>query len=328
MKTHANGCACATLAYLLIGLSACGAGTHAATVNIPDLKRWEQQMVAFGRVHCEELSNSSQSFDSRLADTYYDAERIYYQIADYTKDAFWQQCAQQAEHVYRDLYVFPNDGKIPGYWLFADGLKLASQRTNDDRSRQAVMLLSRNGAYAANSTPPGYTASYERSREVAYVILTYLDAQELGAPPPERLHVLINQALGHIDQWFVSKTATYLQPFMVGLTLEALIRAYEKTGDSRIPAAVRTAVDGLWEVAWMPSAEAFYYESSNPNRPAPDLNLLIAPAFAWVHRQTGDAKYAERGDQIFAGGVTQAFLDGAKQFNQNYRWSFDYVKWR
>ena len=77
----------------------------------------------------------------------------------------------------------------------------------------------------------------------------------------------------------------------------------------------------------MPDAEAFWYDSTDATAAAPDLNLLIAPAYAWLYRQTGDPAYRDRGDQIFAGGVKLAWL-GAKQFNQNYRWSFDYVRWR
>jgi hypothetical protein len=66
-----------------------------------------------------------------------------------------------------------------------------------------------------------------------------------------------------------------------------------------------------------------------PPRPgSPDLNLLIAPTYGWVFRQSGDATYRQRGDQIFAGGVKRAYLGGGKQFDQNYRTSFDYVKWR
>ena len=67
---------------------------------------------------------------------------------------------------------------------------------------------------------------------------------------------------------------------------------------------------------------------SQPNPAAPDLNLLIAPAFAWMYQQTGDTTYRDRGDQIFAGGVKGAISTDGKQFNQNYMWSFDYVKWR
>jgi len=32
--------------------------------------------------------------------------------------------------------------------------------------------------------------------------------------------------------------------------------------------------------------------------------------------------------EIFAGGVRNATLDQAKQFNQNYEFSFDYLAWR
>src|SRR2546425_335392 len=123
---------------------------------------------------------------------------------------------------------------------------------------------------------------------------------------------------------------------MVGLTAEALIMEYEKTGDSRILPALKTALDWLWANAWVTGDQGFWYDNAVanptvpwPSRPgAPDLNLLIAPAYAWLYRQTGDTKYRDRGDQIFAGGVQFAFLGGGKQFDQNYKWSFDYVKWR
>ena len=64
--------------------------------------------------------------------------------------------------------------------------------------------------------------------------------------------------------------------------------------------------------------------------PAPDLNLIIAPAYAWMYYMTGDTKYRDWGDQIFAGGVTNAqnWLYLGKQFDQNYWWSPAYVTWR
>ena len=80
--------------------------------------------------------------------------------------------------------------------------------------------------------------------------------------------------------------------------------------------------------AWMPGAEAFWYDSTDTTAAAPDVNLLIAPAYAWLYRQTGDPAYRDRGDQIFAGGVKRASLSDGKHFDQSYRWSFDYVKWR
>ncbi|MDP6617353.1 MAG: hypothetical protein QF790_09340 [Gammaproteobacteria bacterium] len=89
---------------------------------------------------------------------------------------------------------------------------------------------------------------------------------------------------------------------------------------------------------WNESAEAFRYadrystsEGQSPDvvSPAPDLNMLIAPAFAWVYKQTGNETARIQGDAIFAGGVRGACLScGGKQFNQNYFYSFDYVRWR
>jgi len=92
----------------------------------------------------------------------------------------------------------------------------------------------------------------------------------------------------------------------------------------------------LWDNAWVVADQSFWYENwvSDPSIPfpaqrgAPDLNLVIAPAFAWVYQQTGDLTYRDRGDAVFAGGVLNAYLAGGKQFDQNYSWSFDYVKWR
>jgi hypothetical protein len=120
-----------------------------------------------------------------------------------------------------------------------------------------------------------------------------------------------------------------MQPFMVGLLCEALIQYYEVTKDPRVPPAIKTALDGLWEWAWIQNDKAFFYQSSEKtNQGAPDLNLLIAPAYAWLYRMTGDPTYQRRADLVFEGGVEGAWLDGGKHFSQNYRWSFDYVKWR
>ena len=62
-----------------------------------------------------------------------------------------------------------------------------------------------------------------------------------------------------------------------------------------------------------------------------DLNMLIAPLYAYLYYQTGEDRFLQRGDQIFAGGVKNAELEivsTAKQFMQNYRTSFRYVAWR
>lgn len=310
-------------------------------IPIPELSLWESNMIQYGLRNCQTLTNldtQPSTLDQRLASTYYDAERVYYQIAAYTGNPTWKSCAGLGEKFYRDQYVLPNNGSILGYWLFTGGLRMDFQQSQDATSKAAVLALSQNAAYAVDGTPLGNTAGTTRSREVAYVLVSYLDAEAVGAAPRARKAQLLDQALGHIDQWFISKTALFedddgtVRPgklaFMVGLTMKALIQAHEASSDPRIPPAIVAALDGLWNEAWIPSATAFYYKSTDPTSGAPDLNLLIAPAYSWMYLQTGDTRFRDRGDQIFAGGVRKAFLDGSKQFNQNYLWSINYVEWR
>ena len=328
----------------------------AAVTAIPGLPQWESQMVSFGKLHCTTLSTATdqygnvQSYDQLLNATYYDATLVYLQIAKYTNDASWQACANSAKNVYRDRYVLGNNGQVPGYWNFTNGLTLDSQVNVDVTSKNAAILLSQNAMYAGTWTPLEYTASADRARELAYTIRAYLNAEKLGVPRRARLADLVNQELGHIDQWFVTKLYRqpvsspafyadglyYIQPFMVGLTMEGLIMYHEATGDARVMPSVKVALDWLWVNAWVSADQAFWYENmvsdpsvSFPQRAgAPDLNLLIAPAYAWYYKMTGDTVYRDRGDQIFEGGVKGAYLWGAKQFNQNYSYGFEYVSRR
>ena len=311
---------------------------------IPRLAEWENNMQTFGRPHCARLQNYS-GFDSYgnpngLAETYYDAQNVFQRLAAYTGDATWLPCAAAAERIYRDGFVLDsstgqncNGGFCAGYWNFTDGLRRDFVQNGDLISQQANVSLSRNAAFARDNTPED-TSRAEYSREVSYAILSYLNAEEVGEPRRPRLALLINQSLGHFDQWFVSQTYADTKPFIVGLSAQALIRYWEKTGDNRILPKIRLAADSLWNDYWVVDSEAFIYEKAPSNvpgegrTPAPDLNLLIAPLYAWLYHQTGNTIYQIRGDAIFAGGVRYAYLGGGKQFDQNYRWSDEFVRWR
>jgi hypothetical protein len=336
LRTHRASIAfVAALAFVLLTIAL--VPTASAELPIPQLTLWESHMASFGQTHCHL---------GTLDQVYYDAERVYYQIADYTGNPSWNTCAQFAQTVYRNQYVFPNNGGVPGYWNFTTGLRMDYERTGDAQSKNAAILLSKKGAYAPDSTPLAWTATAERSREVAYTIVSYINAEALGEPKRQRRIDLVNQAYGHMDEWFVDfswpgpwqqspQTTIRLSPFMVGLTAHALIRDWEETGDARLLPALRRAADWMWANAWIPSAQAMWYEFPAQGKPccqagaaADDLNLLIAPLYAFLYRQTGETKYRDQGDQLFAGGVIGAYLGGGKQFNQNYWWSFEYVTWR
>jgi hypothetical protein len=292
-------------------------------LELPSLSTWEQHMLTYGQKHCTESEAGLWEGNP----WFYDGERVYSQIAEYTHDGYWYSCAELQEGVYRP-YVIDNGGGLPGYRVFPHGLAMDYERTGDELSRTAVELLyTGNGWVRVGNL--SYDITWETSREVAYALNTHLVHERLGGVRSEYLQDLAEAAIGHFEQWFVSGKAAYVQPFMVALSAEALIGYYELTGDNRVPPILKLAADSLWENSWDPSTQSFLYDNGDgTSSPAPDLNLLIAPLYGWVYQQTADAAYRTMGDEIFAGGVQDAWLDGGKQFSENYRWSFDYLKWR
>src|SRR5438034_2489088 len=234
-------------------------------------------------MHCKTLMTGADKYgnvyteDNLLGATYYDAIAVYLHIQQYTKDPSWAPCVQAAKLHYRDNYVIRLNGRVPGHWNFTTGLALDYQINGDAQSKNAAILLSQNAAYAADGTTLAWTVDASGSREVTYAIRAYLNAEKLGQPRRARLADLINQELGYVDQWFIFKTfrfpeigicadvgATavgtyYIKPFMVGLTMEGLIMAYDATGDARIPPASKICLDWLWANAWVPADQSLWY---------------------------------------------------------------------
>ncbi|WP_447978845.1 hypothetical protein [Candidatus Nitrospira bockiana] len=280
---------------------------------------WKEHMQVYGQKFC------------RSGDNYYDAARVYYQIGDYTGQSDWNACAEAALKAYRDGYLKPNQYKAAGWMIFPHGLLMHYERTKDEDSKQALIEMAGRAAFARHE-PTEWLKKIDRSREVAYNIQSKLLAERVGYNDRQEVERLVGLALGHYEQWFVSRTAEYVRPFMAALTAEALILWYDKTQDPKVLPALKTGADWMWEHLWVEGAKAFKYTdrsfSHGGEHPAPDLNLLIAPLYGWVYKMTGDPVYRERGDKIFAGGVQGAYLREPKHFNQNYRWSIDYVRWR
>lgn len=280
---------------------------------------WKSNMLSYGQMFCES------------GDNYYDAGRVYYQIADYTGDPKWNRCAETAIRAYRDKYLVPNDYRAQGYEIFPHGLLMHFHRTGDERSKTALIGLGSKAAFGRHE-PTDWMIGQEMSREVAYNIQAKLLAEQVGYRDRRDVERLVGLALGHYDQWFVSLTAAYVRPFMAALTAEALIMWYETTQDPRVLPALQTGADRMWETMWLSHAGAFKYTDrqtqTGGEEPAPDLNLLIAPLYGWLFMMTGEEKYRQRGDRILEGGVWSTVFTAPKQFNQNYRWSFQYLAWR
>lgn len=299
--------------------------------NLASKARWESNMLSIGSKFCNRaLLEQLSTWEGSV--WYYDGIRVYQQIAKYTNNSDWLDCAALVRNIYRP-YVLNNQGKIGGWRVFADGLLEDWRKTGDPLSRSAVQQLATNSPFA----PQSGGADPELSRETAYLIGAYLAASEVGSPQSSRLSTAVNYAIGHLKRWRLGQTQ-YVKPFMMALTFESLINYERSSGDSRVLPEIRAAADWLSN-RWQRNQGAFPYIlcstqaaspecSSADNEDSADLNLLIAPVYGWLYLKTGDESYRKLGDEIFNAGVDRAWLGNGKQFSQNYRWSFSYLRWR
>lgn len=260
---------------------------------------------------------------------YYDGENVFQRVRDYTKDKAWDACAASAEKVYRDDYVLKTGERVLGYWVFTRGLLRDWLESGDKESQRAIDILTNKSAFGPLSVSP-YLEDFTRSREAAYLLEAELDAEKakLGYNDVRRRD-LANAAFGHIDQWASGKV--FVKTFMVALTVQSLIKNNDAHPDPRTLPAIKKAGDIIWS-QWVPTDKAFKYVSTvTPDGEQPtsqvDLNLLISPVFGWLYKETKDKRYLDKAVQSFDSGVNEAWLGSGKQYNQNYRWSFDEVEW-
>ncbi len=277
---------------------------------------------------------------------YYDRAKIYYGWWAATGDDSYLDRANQLAVNYRTDYLEANNFAPSAHWSQLGGVALHYTLTGDQASLRAV------GAVADTFTSSYYMANLGRTdraaemdnRMQARVLDAFLYASSIDAPsqaqPGRDWGALLQQALDSILASQSSDGAYrfqqplqqgYNKPFMVGLLNDALIRYYEQfDADPRILTAIKKSVDYLWANDWVASAQAFKYlegavAGEGDSTPAPDLNNLIVNGFGFVYKMTGDLAYKQRGDQVFAGGVENAWLAGSKQFNEQYSSSYKYL---
>jgi hypothetical protein len=280
---------------------------------------------------------------------YYDQTEVAYRLGIYTNNpGLWHGDVMNDPYNWLKGYSESTtpDGKITGYeiaaavrgvywWWVVNGHPAAAETVMTNITTQ--------GDFARDSSDwTGYT-HYGNSREAAYVIIGYLWQQKMfGNAKRPKYDEVIGYVKAHVTEWWVTYLNNWvlygaMQPFMVGLTMRTLIEHYEKYADATVPGLIKTCLDGLWNNAWLSGPQSLYFHSDAPTTPAPDLALLIAPAFAWYYRQIvlygapgTAATYRDRGNLVWDDGVTGATLtlaNDAKIFNQNYTWSYDYVTW-
>ncbi len=142
--------------------------------------------------------------------------------------------------------------------MFPHGLYDDYLRTGEDASRVALVRLAENSSFAHR----GGGVHPSLVRETAFLVNAYRLARLAGEEEHRNYQRAVAFLLGHLDQWFRSGTDAFMQPFMVGLASEALIQYYEETGDPRVPPAIKTALDELWDWAWVSADKSFFYIST------------------------------------------------------------------
>ena len=338
-----------------------GAPRARAFGSVPALARWETNLRGHDQARPPRLFgperyafnfSSATALGALAADNHYDPISIFYEGRDYAMarraagDRSWDiapfdAAIAAAVRQYRDLYVIPNACATTGYYAFNTGLARHYAATGDPVSRDAALLVSVRAAYSGDGTPLSYVENFDKSREVALSILMRLNAEDMGQAHRQRTDVYARLAMGHIDQWTASERqkGLYVRPFMVGLTCEALIAYWDRYRDPAIPPEIKKALDWLRANTWTasggrnPGTGTFYYTDvdtapGGKRTPAPDLSLLIAPAYAWYYQYSGDPTYRQWGDEAWAGSSGASVIPTQKVYNESYRWSRRFLDWR
>jgi hypothetical protein len=298
----------------------------------------------------------------------YDGGRVYQQIADYdqyhqqqykqTDPTEWQRCTELAMEPYKDMTIGTGAGFVQEPNQFPYGMAMHYLRTGDATYQTAVNLLANNEAYDVYYSGSVYAESVRVS---AYMMDDRLANEIIGAPRNQAFMLRgVDVMLGYLDQSYnlslgnPNQQEYDIHPFLVGLAMEALITYYEldlaegNAPDARIPLEIKKVLDWWEATQYIPSTHTLAYGAYDvPKNPAlvtgtlyqaTELNDLVATAYAWYWYKTNNTAYLNEGDDLFsnvwdsAGGQTiggdSGWTYSVKEYNQIYKWSFDYVRWR
>ena len=249
---------------------------------------------------------------------------------------------------YRDDFLVRNGWYMQPHDAFFEALGVHYLLTGDELDRTGIGRSGHDPFYTwwFNQLALSNPAELE-ARIAARTLLTFLAAWRYNVPSAQGHNwtTLTRQTLDRIlakqgadGSWKFRGTYDEQWNFMAGIMMDALIKYYEWfEADPRIPASIQGTLDYLWNTQWIPSARAFRYASGNPpisdpsgSTPVPDLNLLICHSYSWYYSLAPGSRgvYKTRADECFNGGIAGAWLDGFKQFNQNYQVSFRHLSYR
>ena len=298
----------------------------------------------------------------------YDGGRVYQQVLDYdqyfqkqyksTDPDEWRRCTELAGEPYKDTSLATLGAFVQEPNNFPYGLEMAYQRSGDPTYQAAVHDMAHAKGYNLYYSAPVYAESVRVS---SYVMNDRLADEMVGyARNNAFLLRSVDVMLGYLDQSYnlnfnnPNQQEYDIHPFMIGAAMEALINYYEldlaegNTPDARIPLEIKKTLDWLYSTQYVHYTHTLAYGAydlpKNPNYVAgalfdsTELNDLVATAYAWYWSKTGTNAYLNEGDDLFSnvwgsangrnGGGDGGWTWSAKEYNQVYKWSFDYVRWR
>ena len=296
----------------------------------------------------------------------YDGGRVYLQIADYTFNtpempgyhdplvkAHWEHCAQMVLYPY-DNWLGRSRGQYltePNQHLFGTAMYYA--RYQGQTAAEALShVTDKQGSFV------GYYGSLDTraSRWVSYTWDSQIANEASGAHGPWELSwMAVDVALANLDmfQQFAVNQGSSVQPewnyhnFNLGLLMESLIAQCELDNekqrgcDPRIPLEVGKTLYALYNRFYLSDIGTTRYNfidvpmshvfgNQNSTDVWASLNNLISPAAAWYWSLTDDDTMRQFADNMFQSTWkdTISWALAPKQFNQIYKWSFDFVRYR
>jgi hypothetical protein len=297
--------------------------------------RWEIFSAAYG---------GSLTADEAIGNNYYDRALSHWAWWMRTADPEYWHRANRYLMAWRELYARRHNYSLQPHQMQVEGLELHYLLTGDEESLRAAGVW---GANMQNWLGTRYfSGDATEGRIQSRVLQAFVTAYRLNAPGGRDWKGLAKQAIDGIlaqqrsdgsYRWDI--TCGEQLNYMAGLINEVMTYYYDHVdADARIPQSIDRSLGFLWNTQWLASDGAFKYNSGSCSgvggpSPAPDLNLMFVQQWGWMYRRAGDAKYRSQGDAIFAEGVQRAWfgnnmLQANKQFNENYRSSWQYLHLR
>ncbi len=270
----------------------------------------------------------------------------------------WKRCAEMAMEPYKDTALATKSGFVQEPNQFAFGLAMNYLRTGDATDQAAVEMLAHNKAWNLTYSGSAYDTS---ARVTAYMLDDRLAAEIMGdARNPAFLQRTVDVLIGYLDQAYnlnfsnPNQQSYDIHPFTLGLIMEGLETYYDldvaegNIPDARIPLEIKKTLDWLESTQYIASTHMFAYQAYDvPADPTlvggtlyqgTEMNDLLATPFAWYWYKTNNSTYQAEGDDLFnhvfdsAGGAGTLVGGGwtwsVKEFNQVYKASFDFVRFR